>query len=384
MTNSIVPIHLNKLKDLVQKDPEFKYSATPIVLDQQKHAEKGWENYNTDLFHGIAPDVTIGSPTSDTISHWISFAGKPDDETPRIVAKEAVSISNANGADRSYLTTPQFTTAHREAAYHKLADQIFGMGQYVPRTAVFRHPATGKPWSAMEFIPGAETIKDPHTDKSVKELEDNGDVYKLAIMNMILGNNDRHKNNFIKDPSDKFHLIDHGLTFDYNHITTDVVPAYAQHLLNKPVPESVHQWLWSLDLEKMADTMSEMGAPHDIIMTAAGRLADARKWSNLVKHGSRAYEVDPNEVHRGLGPLYEMIKARQHKFSAEDRNGIQSHVQHKILTGMRRAIGSPNDKAGDMTVKVSDLTGKAVLLQRESRDERVLTPTRKAGDETNE
>ena len=360
-SNSIKDEHLDLLRSHIKEKDEHAYDE-PIEVDPRKHSEKGWEGHHSDLINGLVPDKTLQAPPN-TLSHWISFAGVKGDETPRVVAKEALGNwdrrkGNRQGVEErrntkedrrsSFLGDPKFTTAHREAAYSKLADEFFHLGQYVPRTTVFRHPLSNKPWSAMEFIKGATPITPETREHDLKEVKDNGDLYKLAIMNVILGNNDRHMNNMLKDPSGKIHLIDHGLTFDYgNAVRTTGVPQYVHHekegysLLDEKIPESVHQWLWSLgDRAEFANKLKDMGAPHDIIMKAAQRLEDARGWSNSVHHGSKMY---PN-THQGLKYLVDIMRARNFDLTPEEHSEIIEKIKDQMHAGIK---GVDPKKVGD-------------------------------------
>lgn len=342
---------LDLLRSHVNAKPEYEYSE-PIEIDAAKHSEKGWEGQHSDLIHGLVPDKTLQAPPN-TVSSFISFAGVKGDTTPRVVAKEALrnwdrrakprgdSIDNRDAQRQesrqvSFFDAPEFSTAHREAAYSKLASNVFNLGEYVPRTTVFRHPLSSRPWSAMEFVKGAVPVTPETREADLKHLKDNGDLYKLAIMNVILGNNDRHMNNILKDPSGKIHLIDHGLTFDYgNQVRTAAVPKYVhdkEHdysVLDEDIPESVHQWLWSLDIPKMANAMHEMHIPHDIIMNASQRLADARGWSNTVQHGRK----DNPNVHKGLRYLFSIMRARNFDIDPREHGDIVERIRPQMMAG---------------------------------------------------
>jgi len=357
---------IDLLRSHIKAKPEHEYTD-PIEIDATKHAEKGWENHHSDLIHGLVPDKTLQAPPN-TVSSFISFAGVKGDTTPRVVAKESLRNWERRAKPRpekepsldekaedhqesrkiSFFDSPQFSTAHREAAYAKLAHNIFNLGEYVPRTTVFRHPLSDRPWSAMEFIPGATPITPETRDADLKHLKENGDLYKLAIMNMVLGNNDRHMNNILKDPSGRIHLIDHGLTFDYgNQVRTASIPKYIHDrhnnysLLDDDVPESVHHWLQSIDIPKLANSMHEMRIPHDIIMNASQRLADARGWSSVVKHGAK----DSPDMNKGLRHLFNIMKARSFNVSLVERNDIVDNVMKLLKVGDKGESILADDKS---------------------------------------
>lgn len=350
--------HIDKLRQQINANPESAYEA-PMALDSAKHMESVWQNHHPDLIHGLIPDKTLQAPPS-TISSWISFAGVDGDSTPRVVAKESLKHFDRDQTDKSrdkshilneskklsFFDDPNFTTAHREATYSKLAHEIFGLGQYVPKTTTFVHPLSKRAWSAMEFVRGATNVTADSREKDLKQITDNGDIYKLAIMNMIMGNSDRHLNNIIRDPSGNIHLIDHGLTFDYNDISTGLIPQYIDDkhgkysLLDETVPEHVHRWLWNLDMTAMANEMHRLGAPHDIIMNTAQRLSDARGWSNLLKYGRGDHKV----MHTGLRHLADMLRSRKFSIPAAEQENIAQRIRGNILNNVQQTLAIVGDR----------------------------------------
>jgi hypothetical protein len=337
---------LDTLRTHVNADEAHAYEA-PVAIDSAKHMEKGWENHHPDLVHGLMPDKTLQAPPS-SLSSWISFAGVDGDATPRVVTKEALKHFERKGVDDkeiskrlSFFNDPHFTTAHREAAYSKLAHDVFGLGEYVPRTTVFSHPLTQTPWSAQEFLAGASPITKDTREADLKEIKSNGDIYKMALMNLIMGNNDRHLGNMLKDSAGKVKLIDHVLTFDYNDMTTGLIPKYIEDedagysLLDETVPESVHKWLWDLDTTKLAQTLNAVGAPHDIVMNAVRRLVDARGWSNFLKLEGKN---NPN-MHKGLRHLATIMRARKFNVSADEQEKIAEQTRRRIVENERKPLG---------------------------------------------
>jgi hypothetical protein len=144
--------HLNMLNDMISKTPKNKYESY-VKVDSKLHSEPGWENHNEHLFHGIIPDKSlIRLPNS--ISSEISAAGREGDKTPVGVTKGPYITASGKENDPldSCFAHPRFNSSHREAVYSKLADDVFGLGQFVPKTAVYRHPITQKPWSIQEFV----------------------------------------------------------------------------------------------------------------------------------------------------------------------------------------------------------------------------------------
>jgi hypothetical protein len=55
-----------------------------------------------------------------------------------------------------YVKNDGYDGARREVLYHNLAHQFFGLGKYVPTTALVKHPHTGDLMSVQEGIPDAK------------------------------------------------------------------------------------------------------------------------------------------------------------------------------------------------------------------------------------
>jgi hypothetical protein len=162
------------------------------------------------------------------------------------------------------------STAQREGLYHNIAYHLMKLGKYVPTTSVVHHE--GNHYSVMEKIPDAEHYEEdnPHHQKVLDNLVKNGDIEKLAIMNAILGNSDRHSGNYMISPKG-LHLIDHGLTFNYHDNQRDVYedPAYFKHAFDHiGYPSSIHpntvKWLNSLDPKEFHKFFKKHQVPSEI------------------------------------------------------------------------------------------------------------------------
>ena len=305
---------LGTLRVLVRKHtPQY---SKPIAVGAE-HMDQIWKDHHPELVEGLVPDKHLG-PQINTITPWLSFAGKKGAKNPEVITKEALGTDFFSGEDpraESYFAHPTFTTAHREAMFHKLANEFFGLGEHVPETTVFNHPLSGRPWSAQKLVPN---VSEPHPNMS-KYIED-GTLHKMAIMDTVLGNQDRHSGNVLEGDGKKgrqLYLVDNALAFDYGDaIGTAQIPKYTDQLHNVDIPESVHKWLWNLDIQKMVDIMAKHGAPQDIILTAANRLANARGWLQLMKlydQGKGGQKTD-----KTVFPLFSYILANKLTSSKED------------------------------------------------------------------
>jgi hypothetical protein len=180
-----------------------------------------------------------------------------------------------------------YSTAHREAAFHMLAKHFFKLGDHVPATAAFHHPVSGQPYSAMKMVEGGEHYEpnDPGHNAAIAGLRHEGTLDKLALMDMILGNSDRHFGNFMLTPGrhPTIHLIDNGLAFPSNSYDPPRVPMYWQ---TADVPESwteqpLHPeavaWAQKLRPEKLAKMTEELGLPKAAREEAVYRLQALRQ-----------------------------------------------------------------------------------------------------------
>lgn len=186
------------------------------------------------------------------------------------------------------------TTAQREGLYHNLA-HLIGLGQYVPTTSVVND--NGDHYSVMRLIPGGHHYEDAtrKDHETMANLRDSGEIDKLAIMNTLFGNTDRHGGNYMLSPKG-LHMIDHGLTFDWHGNSGRPIahPAYHQHAYrlnghsDSPADEPVHEeavkWLSSLNPKQLQDYFKNHAkVPSHISEPLVGALQEAQKVLKLNK-----------------------------------------------------------------------------------------------------
>lgn len=260
--------------EIQQKHPDIGVART----DYERAAMTNWGDHHPDLYHDLITDV----PTKhlDSGIAGATIVGKND--TPSAVIKPPLTDKIMEAyqgnvpAKHAHFVDPSFTTSHREAMYHLLANDVFGLGNFVPRTTVFKHPVTGEPTSAMEYVPRSRKYSEV---SQLQHRERSGDLHKLAIMDMVMGNNDRHRKNVILDQYGEPKMIDHGLSFDYGNLAKNPIPVYAEHLMGQHTPQKVHEWVQGLNSDKLHDTMVSRGAPEHIATIAAKRLNAVKDWS---------------------------------------------------------------------------------------------------------
>jgi hypothetical protein len=111
-------------------------------------------------------------------------------------------MTNGAGKLRVREVGEPYDTPMREALYHNLAHQFFGLGQYVPTTALGEAPGTRAAALGPGGVPGAEHVETtpiesllreggfwepraPHQREAITKLGDSGELDKLALMNVI-------------------------------------------------------------------------------------------------------------------------------------------------------------------------------------------------------
>lgn len=189
-----------------------------------------------------------------------------------------------------------FDETCREALYHNLARDFYGMGKYVTPTGIVMHPRTGQRHAVVENIAGGQHLdtRNPEHMATLKQLNDSGELHKLAMMNVVATNSDRHRGNFMMTPNG-LKLIDHGYAFSSGNFHPTPTPAYIQYhhlatpLEDMPAQTRLHpeaaKWVQGLDPQKLDMEMRRHGVPERYIDEARRRLV-------AVQHASRDPEAD--------------------------------------------------------------------------------------------
>lgn len=183
-------------------------------------------------------------------------------------------------------------SARKEAIYHNLAHSVFGLGQYVPTTAVLKHPTQiNEEYSLQEGVKDAEhmrlnfsdgSIEDPGHKEILKRLGDSGELHKLFVMNAIMGQRDRHTGNFVfsKTQAPHLHLIDNGFSFQYPD-SVDYLDAYHNaehgHATGHSFPPSTAAYVAGLDPEHFQREMERHEMPSNDIRNAMLRMQAAKE-----------------------------------------------------------------------------------------------------------
>jgi hypothetical protein len=175
--------------------------------------------------------------------------------------------------------------AHNATSYHRLAKDYFGLGKFVPTTAMFSHPNLKEGnYSAMKHISNARTPLEMRNDDIEKALDKHfksGDLHKLILMDHILGHMDRHNGNLLINKHGDIHHIDNDLSLQPDEMSpTDGFYYRDTDYTNHKLHPEAKNWLNSLDATKMAEQMLKLGVEKGTIKSAIKRL---KNYQNFAK-----------------------------------------------------------------------------------------------------
>lgn len=210
--------------------------------------------------------------------------------------------------------------ATREVAFNDCA-RILGLGQYVPNSALLK--LDGENVSALFFFPidyqPVEKLKKKNLEmlrQVFQRMSLNGLLYKLAILDYLLGNVDRHAGNILINEGEDVRLIDAGSTFagpSFSPVTDSqntFVPYYLRVFsdrkfsvltpkekydlipsVNRQVDEALAMWVKSIPDGQLVAKMNEFGInPQPVI----DRLNALRSYpgtkSEFMRHFWSGYE----------------------------------------------------------------------------------------------
>lgn len=182
-----------------------------------------------------------------------------------------------------------FPGSRREVVFHNLARDFFGMGDHVPTTAHLIHPKTGAELAAIEGVRGRHMSEKKADDReALLQAGNSGDLDKMALMDHILGNNDRHSENWMLDHNKKVKLIDHESAFEKHHYMPHYIKMYHKihdeenedpaHVpaTHQPVSHAAQKWVRGLDANKLLEQMKAQLVPERFANRTYRRLLNAQ------------------------------------------------------------------------------------------------------------
>lgn len=284
----------------VRRHPEQLEASTVISHDVHGLSEYTHHPEVKSMIHGLDFGKQTNTPAgvragmNDKHSFW---ARSPNGK--RVYVKGAGTTSDKG-------ISHDFGEAHREALYHNLAKDFYGLGQYVTPTAVVTHPTTGEHMTVVQHTGGEHFNSQFEHYDQLQELKEKGELHKIALMDMINDNMDRHLGNFTMSPNG-LKLIDHGLTFSSKpyYVGGNAITAEADADEEPIHPEAV-KWVSGLKPEELDQQMRRHNVPTPFIDEARRRL-QALKQHLKTSPGSLAdaieapFNLTPTEHQKILG-----------------------------------------------------------------------------------
>jgi hypothetical protein len=233
----------------------------PAVVDADKHGIGLYTPQARELAHGFnfenrsSKQATGGFTLHSGDAYW---AKGPKGQ--HVYVKSTVHSPHRSGEH-------PWNEARREGAYYDIAHNVFGLGHLLPTVANVIHPKTGREYALVEHVEGQDG-DDISTNTMNKVPTDT--VHQAAIMNTIMGNNDRHGGNFRVDDKGNMKLIDHNLWGD---ATNWDWPYYmTSKSTNQPLSPAVQKWVAGLDKEALGVYLMKHHAPPAKVDAAVRRL----------------------------------------------------------------------------------------------------------------
>jgi hypothetical protein len=200
----------------------------------------------------------------------------------------------------------QLGIPEREALYHNLARDYFGMGAHVPTTALFTHPQTGEKMSVIERVPNAQHYDSDDDDigYAVQQAGNNGSLDKLAMMDAVLGQYDRHEGNYMVTPEAPFvHHIDNGMVFNHNpqpqhksqeptylnhYFKNSTLDDYYPNVRETPVHPEAAKWILGLNPDQLHQRLLTSKVPARFATASADKLRALQQlmWSENPTRGA--------------------------------------------------------------------------------------------------
>lgn len=236
----------------------------------------------------------------DSKIHGVSGISEEPEHQDLVHGLDLSGYTRQSGARVNHNGKSLFLKADEQArtagAYQAAAKHVFRLGHYLPTTTAVHHPHDQHMVSVSEAVPGAEhyNAEDPNHDKVLQGLSATGDLDKLALMDMIMGNNDRHSMNYLltfhKEPH--VQLIDHselnGLHWGESPLYPHYIKRYAEKSPEGWAAEKMHPdtavWLMDLDPKALEHRLHKAGLEKHEVDEATRRLVEAK--AHVMQHGA--------------------------------------------------------------------------------------------------
>ena len=276
-------IHDFKAEDLIKlprKGPQAEsyrvvqppeHLDAPSIISHEVHTIPEYTHHDDtrEMIHGL--DLSQkGEQNEMGINRFNSFWGK-NAKGERVYVK-----GEEGGGGQQNQNATEFGDANREALYHNLARDFYGLGQYVTPTAVITNPRNGQRMTVVKHTQGEHYDKSPRHEAQLKALADSGELHKIAIMNMINHNTDRHIWNYLLPTEGGLKLIDHGRSFGHGNPHSPMYPDYLERSgavdFRTPLHPAAKSWVRGLKADELDQQMRRHSVPEHIINETRRRL----------------------------------------------------------------------------------------------------------------
>lgn len=218
---NFLAVHQDKLDGWTDKD----LMKLPV-----SHAGLRISSYPEDVNMPPVVDASVHgvhlTPAAAKLVHGIDLDPRKATSKKHLgTSKQAYWTKNAEG--KHVFVKPEveggpFGDTMRELAFHNVANEVLGLGHYLPTVAAVRHPRSGELHSVIEAVPGEHSEARSFTSalpsnqahiNTLNKLGDSGELDKLGLMDALFHNDDRHHENYLFTPDGSIKLIDHGNAF---------------------------------------------------------------------------------------------------------------------------------------------------------------------------
>lgn len=242
---------------------------------------------------------------------------------------------------------PKISLAQRELLYHDLANNVFKTGSYVPLTSLTND---GKNmYSVQKYLDNYS--KEPFPERHVPS----NTLQMLALQDAILGNGDRHTNNYLVKPADEngpanIMLIDNGFMMDYeqkNKFFTQNLDLYDEN------GSIVYKKGTKIPYDRFLDTGIEKMDLYDKEGKLYRQAGDLGRWmpAYLSKKESKSFLNE--EVRNWLNSID--VNAAEQVFK---KHGVSNETINKFKNRIKKAKKFANTaryKLGDILFKIDGM-----------------------------
>lgn len=166
----------------------------------------------------------------------------------------------------------------RELASYKMSEAM-GMGIVPYVQLATADIGSGGPGHMMAWVDGKEACELGRTPERDAR-NDHPDMHRMAALDFITANTDRHYRNYMKGNDGRYYAIDNGLAFPKNSHNRYLSEPQG-YLMGRPILDSVKKEVEKLTPDKITEIMREGGFKEEDINGAIGRrnyLLNERTW----------------------------------------------------------------------------------------------------------